>query len=476
MLGLAGGAAGLFVAWWAMAALRQLTPDGVAFVGLSHMRLEPRVLMFTLTLSVVTGVVFGLLPAWNLAGQDVNVALKDGGRAPAGVRRRMRMALVVSEIALASLLLFAAGLTVRSFQALLRSEWGFATGGALTFNLALPSARYQDDASRLRAFEQVGARLAALPGVTVAGATSHLPLGGGDARRGITIEGRTPTPDTPTRAHVRAISPNYLKAMGMTLREGRTFTGAETATTPFVVIVNETMARRYWPGASAIGKRLMMNDPSQPWREVVGVVADVKFWGLNSLVNPEMFFPETQYSFPFRTFVVRTATGDPSQLAAAVRDQVRQVDPNLPVSSVRTIDEVAAASVAAQRSGMLLLTVFGVVALVLAAAGIYGVMSHMVALRTPEIGIRMTLGAQPSSVMSLVLREGLTQAVAGLVIGVTGGILVMRGFRALLYGIQPADPITVVVVAVLLLLTATLACVVPARRAMRIDPIQALRT
>ncbi len=476
VLGLAGGGAGLLVAWWAIGALRQIAPDGVAVVGLSHLRLEPRVLLFTLALSVLTGIVFGLLPAYNLAGQDVNVALKDGGRAPVGVKRRLRMALVVSEIALASLLLVAAGLTVRSFQALLRSEPGFVADGALTFNIALPIARYREADAQLQAFDQIAGRLRSLPGVTAAGATSHLPLGGEDARRGVGIEGRTPTPDTPTRAHVRAISPDYIAAMGMTLVGGRHFGGADRATAPMVVIVNETMARRYWPpDVSPIGKRLMMGGPDQPWREIVGVVKDVKFWGLNSPVNPEMFFPEAQYPFPFRTFVVRTGTANPVGLASAVREQVRQTDPNLPVSNVRTMSDLTSKSVAAQRSGMLLLTIFGALALILAAAGIYGVMSHMVALRTSEIGIRMTLGAQPSSVMALILKEGLGQAVAGLVIGLTSGVFVMRAFRALLYGIQPADPLTVVVVAGLLLTTATVACIIPARRAMRIDPMQALR-
>jgi putative ABC transport system permease protein len=476
VLGLTGGGAGLLVAWWAIGALRHIAPDGVAVVGLSHLRLEPRVLLFTLGLSVLTGIIFGLLPAWNLAGQDVNVALKDGGRTPAIIKRRLRMALVVSEIALASLLLVAAGLTVRSFQALLRSEPGFVSEDALKFNIALPAARYREVESQLQVFDQLGDRLRSLPGVTAVGATSHLPLGGDDARRGVSVEGREPTPDTPTRAHVRAISPDYLKAMGITLVAGRGFTSGDSASTPMVAIINETMARRYWPaGVTAIGKRVMLGGPDQPWREVVGIYKDVKFWGLNSPVNPEMLFPEAQYPFPFRVFVIRTDASDPLQLAAAIREQVRLTDPNLPVSNLRTIVNLTAESVASQRSGMLLLTVFGALALILAAAGIYGVMSHMVAVRTSEIGIRMTLGAQPSSVMGLILKEGLGQTAAGLVIGLTSGVLVMRAFRALLYGIQPADPLTVTVVAALLLATATLACIMPARRAMRIDPMQALR-
>jgi predicted permease len=475
MLGLIGGAAGLVVAWWAIEALRRMTPSGVPIVGLPHLGLEPRVLLFTLGLSLLTGLLFGLLPAFTLAGQDLNTSLKDGGRSPSGVRRSLRVALVISEVALASLLLVAAGLTVRSFQELLNSEPGFKAEGVLTFTISLPPLRYEAEAAQLRAFQQIGDRLRALPGVTSVGATSHLPLTASDSRRGVAIEGREPTPDAPTRAHPRAMGGEYFQAMGMTLREGRAFTVADGPEAPLVAVINETMARRYWPHeASALGKRFMLSSP-EAWWQVVGVVADVRHWGLNVPVNPEMYLPDGQYGFPDRTFVVRTAS-DPRLLAAGVRDSVRAVDPALPVSDLRPMTDVAAGSVAAQRSGMLLLSVFGVLALVLSAAGIYGVMSHMVALRTSEIGIRMTLGAQPSSVMALILKEGVTQASVGLLVGITAGVFVMRAFRAMLYGVQPADPVTVVGVAVLLFATATLACLVPARRAMRVDPVQAMRS
>ena len=473
LLALLGGGAGLVVAWWGVALLRQLAPEGVPLVGLPHMTIDLRVMAFAAGLSLLTGMIFGFLPAWHLAGQDVNVSLKDGGRSPAGVRRGLRVALVVSEIALASLLLVAAGLTLRSFQSVLSLEPGFARQGVLTAAVGLPAARYPDTPTRLAAFARLEEELRALPGVTAVGATSHLPLGGRDSRRGVGIEGRTPTPDAPTRAHPRSISPGYFQAMGVTLREGRSFSAADSATAPLVAIVNDTMARRYWPGESAVGKRIRLAGIDQ-WITVVGIVGDVKHWGLERPVNPEMYFPESQYVSSALTFVVRSDR-DPVSLAAAVRERVRTIDPDLPVTGIRTMADVAAGSVAARRGGMLLLAVFGVLALILAAAGIHGVMAHLVALRTSEMGIRMTLGASPGSIMSLVLREGALQALAGLAIGLTGGVLLMRTFRTVLFGVAPADPATLLVVGIGLFLTALAACAAPARRAMRVDPVTALR-
>ena len=473
VLALLGGAAGLFVAWWGIALLRQITPQGVPLLGLSHLRLEPRVVAFTAGLSLLTGVLFGFLPAWHLAGQDVNVSLKDGGRSPGGVRRTLRVALVVSEIALASLLLVAAGLTLRSFQSVLNLPPGFQTKGILTANVVLPASRYREDAALLTGFNRIEEKLRGLPGARPVGATTALPLSARDGRRGVGIEGRTPTPDAPTRAHPRAVTPGYFQAIGITLLSGRPFTAADSATSPKVAIVNETMARRYWPGASPVGKRIRFSDPVD-WIDVVGVVADVKHWGFEAPVNPEVYLPLPQYLSRGVTFVV-AADGDPASLAPAVRERVRGFDPDLPLSGLKTMEEVASVSVASRRAGMLLLAVFGALALVLAAAGIHGVMSHLVALRTAEIGVRMTLGATPAAVMGMVLREGTVQALIGLAIGLSGGVLLMRTFRSMLFGIEPADPMTLSVVGLGLLTTAIAACVLPARKAMRIDPVNAVR-
>jgi predicted permease len=322
--------------------------------------------------------------------------------------------------------------------------------------------------------ERIEETLRSIPGVVAVGATTHLPLSGADSRRGVGIEGREPTPDVPTRAHTRSVTPDYFSAMGITIREGRAFTSADRAGALPVVVVNETMARRYWPDASPIGKRVMLGG-TDIWREVVGLAGDVRHWGLDSAVNPELYLPQAQQPWPALTFIVRTS-GNPTSITAAVRERMRAIDPALPLSHVRTMEEVAAESVASRRSGMTLLVLFGLLALSLAAAGIYGVMSHMVALRTSEIGIRMTLGARPSSVMRLVLREGLVQAAAGLAVGLAAGVLVMDAFRALLFEVSPADPLTLGGVAILLLATAMLACILPARRAIRVDPVEALRS
>jgi predicted permease len=474
LLGLVGGALGLLVARWGIDLLRTLAPRGVPVLGLQDLGLDARVLAFALLISIASGVLFGLLPAWHLAGQDVNDSLKDGGRGGGrGVRRRLRLALVVSEIALASLLLVGAGLTLRSFQALLDTDAGFTTDRLLTALVSLPATRYQGDERIVTTYDEIERRFAALPGVRAVGGTSHLPLTNQDSRSGVAVEGRQPSPDAPTRAHLRAVTVDYFRTMGIRLVAGRNFNPSEDGEQPFVVIVNETMARRYWPGNSPLGKRVRLGG-SEVWREVVGIVADVKHWGLERPVNPELYFPQRQMVWRSLNFVVAT-DGDPASLVAAVREQLRAVDADLPLSNVRTMDQVAARSVAERRGGMLILGLFGVLALILAAAGIYGVMAHLVALRTSEIGIRMTLGAQPSRVMTLVLKEGLMQAALGLAIGIAGAVLVMRSFRTVLYGVGPADPLTIVAVVVVLAATATLACLIPARRAMRVDPVTALR-
>jgi len=477
VLGVLGGGAGLVVAWWAIGGLKQLVPAGLPVLGLAHMRLEPRVLAFTAGLSLATSALFGLLPAWQLASQDANVALKDGGRGPGGVRRRLRVALVVSEVALASLLLVAAGLTLRSFLAVLQQPAGFRTAGAITVTLTLPNARYRSQDAYYTTFATLREQFAAVPGALGAAATSHLPLSGRDGRRGVTIEGREPTPDTPTRAHPRVVTPGYMDAMGITVLEGRGFTDGDRAGSAPVAIVNQTMARRYWPGASPVGRRVRFNGDGNVWMEVVGVVGDVKHWGLDAPVNPEIYQPlgQPQAFSTTMTFVVPTA-GESAALAPALRERVRAVDPNLPVSTMRTMEEIASVSVASRRGGLVLIAVFGALALILAAAGIHGVMSHLVALRAAEIGVRMMLGATPSGVMTLVLREGGLQALGGLAIGVSGGVLLMRAFRTVLFGVQPADVLTLAAVAAALMLTALAACAIPARRAMQVDPVTALRS
>jgi len=469
-----GGLGGLLIGWWGIQALTQLAPDDIQILGWSHLRLEPRVLAFTAIIALATGILFGLLPAWQLASQDAGASLKEGGRSPGGVRRRVRIALVVSEIALASLLLVAAGLTLRSFLSVLHEPAGFRIDRSLTVSVNLIGSKYRTREAVVATFESIEQRLASIPGVRGVGETSHLPLGGRDGRQGVTIEGREATPDAPTRAHPRVVSPSYFRTMRIQLLAGRPFSEQDAPPSAPVVVVNETMAKRYWPGASPIGKRVKFNSATDPWMEVVGVIADVKHWGLDARVNPEIYLPLKMGFGSTMTYVIDSDL-DATALAASVRDQIRAADPNLPVAALRTMDDIASASIGSRRAGMVLVTVFGVLALLLAAAGIHGVMSHLVALRTPEIGVRMTLGATPAGMMALVLREGAVQAAAGLALGLGGGVLLMRSFRSVLYGVEPADPITLTIVGFLLLATALVACALPARRAMGVDPVNALR-
>jgi predicted permease len=473
VLAVIGGIAGLLVAKWGIDLLRSIVPANALVVGLNHLGLNARVLLFSLGLSVVTGTLFGLVPALQFATEDLNNALKDGGRSPIGIRRRLRMTLVVSEIALASLLLVGAGLALRSFQTVLHAEAGLSMNGVLTALVTLPGSRYQGWDKVVSTFEQIEARLRTIPGVQRVGATAALPLSGQGGRRGIIVEGYQPAPDTPTRAHPRPVTPEYFHALGIQLTAGRHFTASDRQGAPLVTIVNETMARRYWPQSSPLGKRVMFVGTKE-WCEVVGVVRDVRHWGLDQPVNPEMYLPLPQYLSTGMTFVLATDK-EPGSLASAVREQLRAIDPDLPLSNVRTMEEVAARSVATRRVGMQLLGIFGALALILAAAGIYGVMAHLVTLRTGEIGVRMTMGARPGDVMRLVLKEALVQAVIGLTIGLAAALILMRSFRSWLYEVSPTDPITLATVALVLLITALLACLVPARRAMRVDPVTALR-
>jgi len=363
---------------------------------------------------------------------------------------------------------------LRSFAALWATEPGFRVDSTLTTTINLPRARYQKAETALATIDRIEERLAAVPGVQAVGATSHLPLSGRDSRSGVAIEGREPTPDTPTRMHPRSVSAGYFRVMGITLATGRGFLRGDDERAPQVAVVNEAAARKYWPGGSPIGKRFRFNGNGEEWREIVGVVRDVRHWGLTRPANPEVYMPVRQEPTLGLTFVLGTHL-EPAAAAHDVRTAVQAVDGELVVSDLRSMRAVAAESVQAQRAALVILVLFGLVALVLASAGIYGVMAHLVAQRNREIGIRLALGARPRAVIWLILRDGLVQASAGLAIGLAGAVVVMRSFRAFLYEVSPGDPLTFVAVAVLLLGAALVACLVPSRRAMRVDPIAALR-
>jgi putative ABC transport system permease protein len=472
VLALAGGIAGLMLAIWSVSVLASQLP-AVARPDQTVIFSLP-VLAFTLGACLITGLLAGALPAWHLVREDPAEPLKEGGRSPVSLKRTLRFGLIVVEVALTSLLLVGAGLTLRSFQTVLSQPAGLETNNRLTFRLGLPGARYKGPEAAQRFYSELESRFAAEPMIQAAGGTMLPPLTGLDGRRGIVIENRDVGPgDGPTRAHPRVVTSNYIRAIGSTIREGRGFLSSDSGTSLQVAIVNETMAKRYWPGVSPIGKRVRFTD-QENWREVVGVIGDVKHWGLDAEVNPELYVPATQFPSFALTWVLLT-NGDPLALVPIAQRHVRELDANLPLFQVRTMDEVASRSVERRRWTMTLLAVFAVLALVLAAAGIYGVMAHLVSLRTPEIGVRLTLGAKPSSVMRQILGEGALQAGIGLAVGLGGSFAVMRGLRTILFGIEPTDPLTLVSVGASLMIVALLAVAIPAVRAMRVDPITALR-
>jgi predicted permease len=407
--------------------------------------------------------------------EDPAEPLKEGGRSPVSLRRRLRFSLIVAEVALTSLLLVGAGLVLRSFNTVLSQDPGIDITRRLTFRVALQGPSYADADASARFFRSLEARLAGEPMIRQVGATTLPPLSGLDGRRGVVIENRIVGPDDgPTRAHPRNVTANYLQAIGSRIREGRGFLPSDTSTSLMVAVVNETMARRYWPNTSPVGKRVRFSD-QEIWREVVGVVGDVKHWGLEAPVNPEIYVPFEQFPTYAMTFVLAT-NGDPLALIPLVQRHVNELDANLPLFQVRTMEQVAARSVERRRWTMLLLSCFAILAVVLAAAGIYGVMAHLVSLRTPEIGVRLTLGANPAGVMRQVLAEAIAQTAIGLAIGLVASVAVMQGMRTILFGIEPTDPLTLAAVAITLLAVAMLAVAAPAARAMRIDPVTALRS
>jgi putative ABC transport system permease protein len=475
VLAMMSGILGLGVAWLLLDLLVTQTPPMLRGVGLERAGLDLPVLAFSLLLCVVTGVLAGLVPAWLQSREDLNEPLREGGRSPAGLRRSVRFVLVVAEVSLTSILLVGAGLMLRSLERVLSQPAGFETDSRLVVPLTLPRSRYGNLDAVRRARQEFETRLAGTPGVIATGANNNLPFTASDARQGITVEGLERRPgDTPVRAHLRIVTTRYFETMGIRLRQGRALAESDGATSPLVVVVNETMARRYWPDQSPIGKRMRFNDPDAQWREVVGVIQDVRHWGLDREVNPELYMPHEQQPSGSLTFVLHTSVA-PASIAQEAARRVHEVDPNLAIGTMRTMEEVAARAVAARRWSAVLLASFGALALVLAAVGIYGVMAQLVSTRTSEIGIRLTLGARPSTVLAGVISEGVLHALAGLAVGLGLSLGLMRGLQSLLFDVAPTDPLTLVAVALTLLGVSLAACVGPATRAMRIDPVVALR-
>ena len=479
LLAFAGGALGLLVALWGVDLFVALSPGDIP--RLAEVSADRGVLLYALLVSVVTGVAFGLFPALHATRLDLNGALKEGGRSggEGGRRSRVRGALVVAEVALAQMLLVGAGLLITSFMRLSAVDPGFAPASVLTARVALSDDRYAEPGARARYYDATLERLRALPGVEEAGAVSNLPLSGGGFNRGIRLEGRPPAgPDENITADYQIASPGYFRALGITLLRGRQLAETDDERAPRVAIVNETLARRYFPGEEVLGKRIAFGDASreESWRTVVGVVADVRHKELGAEAFPGAYIPYRQDREKWNrvSFAVR-ASGDPRALAASLRREIASVDADQPVTNVETMEEVVAASVKRPRFITSLLAALALVAIALAAVGVYGVMSYTVTQRTHEIGVRMALGARPADILRMVVRGGMTLAGLGVATGLVSAFLLTRYLSGLLYGVSAADPLTFAAVSTLLVVVALLACYLPARRATKVDPMVALR-
>jgi len=479
LLAVCGGLVGLLLAVWSVGGLRGMIPD--ILPRLQQMSVDGRVLAFTVAVSILTGIIFGLAPALGASRTDLNEALRQGGGRGAlrGGRQRARTVLLVGEVALALVLLVGAGLMLRSFLKVTAVNPGFRGDNLLTMRLNLPKGKYGDDLRRAHFCRSVVERLETLPGVRSAAAMCYLPLRVDFLAMRVSVQGfqvygqpEAPAGQEPT-ADFRVVTPGYLKTMGIQLRQGRGFTERDTVEAPRVILVNETLARRYFSKAEAVGQRLRLGGASDP-RQIVGVVADVKLYGLDWKVEPAVYIPYEQE--PARTLsLVLRAASDPTSLSAAVRREILSVDPDQPVSDVRTMEEVVSDSLVLRRLSVWMLGVFAALALMLATVGVYGLTAYAVSRRTHEIGLRMALGAAPSSVMRMVLGRGLLIALVGVALGLPGALALARLIQGLLFGVPATDPLVFVGVPVLLALVAAVACFVPARRAIRINPVEALR-
>lgn len=474
LLALAGGALGLLFAFWGTDLLVQLSPPGTP--RMAEVGIDAQVLVFALGVSLLTGLLFGLVPALQASRSGLTRALGDrgSGRSTAA-SRRTRGVLMVAEVAIALTLLVGAGLLMRSFGRLIQVDVGFDTENVLVADLSLPQARYEEDPPRVAFYEQLLEQVESLPGVRSAGAVSVLPLGGNDADVAFTIEGRPPPdPERMPDAQFRIATPGYFGAMGMRLLAGRVFTAQDRADAPRVAVITDAMARRFWPDEDAVGKQFRPQSFGEPLVTIAGVIADVHHFGLDQEPRPEYYLPHAQLHARTMVVVARTA-GEPLVLAGALREQVRSLDPQLPVAEITTMEQLVGRSVALPRLYLSLFSVFAAVALLLAAIGIYGVTAFSVTRRTREIGVRVALGARSADVLRMIVRQAMTLALIGLGIGLIAALLLSRALSSLLYDLSPTDPLTFAGVALLLAMVALISAYLPARRAARVDPMVALR-
>jgi predicted permease len=470
VLGLLSGTAGLAAGYGCLQAMLALAPAN--FPRIKDVTIDGPVLLFTLALSLVTGLLFGLLPALQAGRLDLNKSLKDGSRG-AGLRRgRMRAGLVVGEVALSTLLLVGAGLLVRSFIELQRVNAGFNPSGLVSYSISLPPERFNTPEKAAQLFERIGERTRALPGVKNVGMISSLPFSGQNSQSSFSIEGRDVAPNqSGPHGEIRIASWEYFQTMQIPLKSGRGFTDGDRAGTEFVAVVDENLARLYWPGGDALGKRIGRGGV---WHRIVGVVGVVKHAKLDTESKGAYYFALPQARAVRLNVMVRTG-GDTAALVPAMRAELKSIDRDLPMFDVKTMGERVLDSMLAQRVAAWLLGILALVALLLAAVGIYGVLSQTVQQRTAEIGIRMALGARQGQVLGLVLRDGLVMAGLGLAIGAAIALAASKLLTKLLYGVTPTDLLTYAAVILVLGFVAALACLAPAFRASRVDPLIALR-
>jgi putative ABC transport system permease protein len=474
LLALAGGGLGLLLAMWGVDLLVAASPADIPRV--QQVGLDARVLAFTLALSALTGIIFGLVPALHASKPDLNDALKDGSRGSTESlrRNRVRSFLVVAEVALSLMLLIGAGLLLKSFMRLLQTDAGFDAGHVLTLDIPLSRQRYDTPAKQADFFHRLIERAQTLPGIETAGVVNILPLSDLDESISFQIAGRPPAPPGAVpEGNYTIASPGYFAALKLALRAGRLFNAQDNAQAPPVALVSEALVRRYFAGENPIGQRLKLDSEDQP-REIVGIVGDVRRAALETEARPEYYLPYEQAAERRMNLVVRTP-GDAAAMTATVRGAVKELDKDQLIWQTRTLEELRSASVASRRFNMMLLGLFAVVALLLAVLGIYGVMAYSVTRRTHEIGVRIALGAQARDVLKLIIGQGMTLAVIGVGLGLLGALAVTRTMASLLYGVSATDPAIFAGLALLLAFVAFVACYVPARRATKVDPMVALR-
>lgn len=476
MISIVGSVIGIVFAFTAVQIISTVGLKVIPQIQSVHLNLS--VLVFNVGISLISCCLLGIAPAHHINSLNLHDVLKSGGRGSGtGIEKhRLRGMLVISEMALAIILLAGAGLLIRSMIELYNVNPGFNPRGIITMNVRIPAAKYPEDQQRINFYKNANDRINALPGIKSAGFTTVLPLSGNFDGRGIIVEGQPRDPSNAFEADMYVVTPDYLKAMMIPLRDGRMLSEQDTEKSLMVILVSETMGKQLWPEQNPIGHRIRLDngDPSSPWKTVVGIVGDVKQYGLNTTSPWQFYVPDTQSGSYGMTLVART-DGDPINYASTIRKEILKIDPEQPAYDVATLEEVLGDSIAVHRFSMILLAVFALLALLLASAGIYAVISYLTTRRTHEIGIRLALGAQQHNVLTMILRQGLFLAFTGAATGLIAAALLARLTSSLLFHVKPYDPVTFIAIALLLIAVAAIACFIPALRATKVDPMIALR-